>query len=340
MKNDSKKQARAEQVRRDDERFRSLADTAPAMLWVTEPDGAVSFLSRAWYEFTGQTEAAALGDGWLDAVHPDDRAATDSAFCRRPTPTHLPFASSIACAAMTARIVGRSTPGGRVSAPAESSWLRRLGHRHHRAQANRARGAPRPRAARAPERYRAGADLLRRRGPLLRHVQCGVLEVVRVVARGNRRSSDARRARCRRLAHRRPAHREGVRGRAVGVRSRGRLSPRRQALDPCALYAASRRRRRHRRRRVPRHGHHGAQASRRTRALGSPRSSIRPTTRSSARASTASSRPGTAARPSLFGYSAEEAVGQPVMMLIPEERRHEEEKILAAHPQWRIGRAL
>ena len=31
----------------------------------------------------------------------------------------------------------------------------------------------------------------------------------------------------------------------------------------------------------------------------------------------------------LFGYSAEEAVGQPVTMLIPEERRHEEEKILA-----------
>ena len=31
----------------------------------------------------------------------------------------------------------------------------------------------------------------------------------------------------------------------------------------------------------------------------------------------------------LFGYSADEAVGQPVTMLIPEGRRHEEEKILA-----------
>ena len=42
----------------------------------------------------------------------------------------------------------------------------------------------------------------------------------------------------------------------------------------------------------------------------------------------------------LFGYSAEEAVGQPVTMLIPEERRHEEETDPRTHPQWRNGRAL
>jgi PAS domain S-box-containing protein len=64
----------------DDERFRTLADTAPAMLWVTQPDGSCSFLSRAWYEFTGQTEGAALGTGWLDAVHLDDRERSDAAF--------------------------------------------------------------------------------------------------------------------------------------------------------------------------------------------------------------------------------------------------------------------
>ena len=67
----------------------------------------------------------------------------------------------------------------------------------------------------------------------------------------------------------------------------------------------------------------------RTRAPGSLRSSTGPRTRSSPRASTASSRRGIGAPRKLFGYSAEEAVGQPVTMLIPEERRHEEEKILA-----------
>jgi PAS domain S-box-containing protein len=64
----------------EDERFRSLADTAPAMLWVTQPDGSCSFLSRAWYEFTGQSEGASLGGGWLDAVHPGDRERSDAAF--------------------------------------------------------------------------------------------------------------------------------------------------------------------------------------------------------------------------------------------------------------------
>jgi PAS domain-containing protein len=35
-------------------RFRHLADHAPVMVWVTEPDGSCTFLSRSWYDFTGQ----------------------------------------------------------------------------------------------------------------------------------------------------------------------------------------------------------------------------------------------------------------------------------------------
>ncbi len=68
-------------LRESEERFRSFADTAPAMVWVTETSGECSFLSRGWYEFTGQAEESALGVGWLDAVHPDDREATRDA-CR------------------------------------------------------------------------------------------------------------------------------------------------------------------------------------------------------------------------------------------------------------------
>ncbi|HSI32746.1 MAG TPA: PAS domain-containing protein, partial [Tepidisphaeraceae bacterium] len=72
---------RAEDALRDSERrFREMADTAPAMLWVTEPDGYCSFLSRGWYEFTGQTEQEGLGFGWTNAAHPDDREAAGEAF--------------------------------------------------------------------------------------------------------------------------------------------------------------------------------------------------------------------------------------------------------------------
>ena len=65
---------RAEQtLQQSEERFRDFADAAPAILWVTEPDGSCSFISQGWYEFTGQGEDEGLGYGWLDAMHPDDR---------------------------------------------------------------------------------------------------------------------------------------------------------------------------------------------------------------------------------------------------------------------------
>ncbi len=72
---------RSELQRRDSERrFRDMADAAPAMLWITEPDGLCSFLSRGWYEYTGQTVEEGLGYGWTNAAHPDDREAAAIAF--------------------------------------------------------------------------------------------------------------------------------------------------------------------------------------------------------------------------------------------------------------------
>ncbi|MBD8543924.1 PAS domain S-box protein [Oxalobacteraceae sp. CFBP 8761] len=60
---------------RSESRFQDLADAAPAMLWVTEPDGKLSFLSRAWHEFTAQDRGTSLAFGWTAAVHPDERDA-------------------------------------------------------------------------------------------------------------------------------------------------------------------------------------------------------------------------------------------------------------------------
>jgi PAS domain S-box-containing protein len=69
-----------ESLRESEARFRNLADNAPVMVWVTEPDGTCAYLSRSWYEFTGQTPETGLGFGWLDAVHPDDRDWSDEVF--------------------------------------------------------------------------------------------------------------------------------------------------------------------------------------------------------------------------------------------------------------------
>jgi PAS domain S-box-containing protein len=67
-------------LQQSEERFRDFANAAPAMLWVTEPDGSCSFLSQGWYEFTGQGEDEGLGFGWLNAVHPYDREAAGKHF--------------------------------------------------------------------------------------------------------------------------------------------------------------------------------------------------------------------------------------------------------------------
>ncbi|MCM2355775.1 MAG: PAS domain S-box protein, partial [Arenimonas sp.] len=60
--------------------FAEVVDVLPGKLWVTDAQGACTYLSRRWYEVTGQAPAEALGFGWLEATHPDDRARTQSAF--------------------------------------------------------------------------------------------------------------------------------------------------------------------------------------------------------------------------------------------------------------------
>lgn len=71
----------AEELLRENEaRFRLMADASPATLWLTDPDGICIFLSREWYERTGQTEQEALGLGWTNATHPDDQEQAGKAF--------------------------------------------------------------------------------------------------------------------------------------------------------------------------------------------------------------------------------------------------------------------
>ena len=67
-------------LREGEARFRNMADSAPVMIWVTEPDGTCIYLNRRWYEYTGQRDGAGEGLGWLEAVHPDDRPLAEQAF--------------------------------------------------------------------------------------------------------------------------------------------------------------------------------------------------------------------------------------------------------------------
>ena len=66
---------RTAQLSRQDALFRTLAEQAPLPFWTVDPQGAVTFLSRAWYELVGGQPPQWHGTEWLRLLHPDDRDA-------------------------------------------------------------------------------------------------------------------------------------------------------------------------------------------------------------------------------------------------------------------------
>ncbi|MBL6456608.1 PAS domain S-box protein [Belnapia sp. T6] len=61
-------------LRVSEERFRALVATSAATVWTTDAAGLVREDSPSWRSFTGQTLEEWLGTGWLNVVHPADRA--------------------------------------------------------------------------------------------------------------------------------------------------------------------------------------------------------------------------------------------------------------------------
>ena len=53
-----------------------MTENMPQLLWTAAADGAVKYANRSWYAYTGLTPAETYGQGFLTAVHPDDRAET------------------------------------------------------------------------------------------------------------------------------------------------------------------------------------------------------------------------------------------------------------------------
>jgi PAS domain S-box-containing protein len=71
--------AAAERARHDDvvsdseARFRELADTTPALMWMTDSEGDVTFVNEGWQRFTGGEPGAEKGGAFAASAHPDDR---------------------------------------------------------------------------------------------------------------------------------------------------------------------------------------------------------------------------------------------------------------------------
>jgi PAS domain S-box-containing protein len=76
-------------IEETESRFRTMADHAPVLLWMTGLDGLCDFFNETWLAFTGKTREQEFGNGWAEGVHPEDFARCmqvflDAFVARRP----------------------------------------------------------------------------------------------------------------------------------------------------------------------------------------------------------------------------------------------------------------
>jgi PAS domain S-box-containing protein len=67
-----------------------ILDTLPQLVCATGAEGAITFLNRSWYRYTGRRATADLEGLWFTMVHPEDREQVAAAWAAG-VPTREPF---------------------------------------------------------------------------------------------------------------------------------------------------------------------------------------------------------------------------------------------------------
>ncbi|GAB7360920.1 hypothetical protein MBLNU230_g0905t1 [Neophaeotheca triangularis] len=72
--------ARQQETAASEAKYRALANSSPQIVFAVNKSGGITFCNTQWFYYSGQTEAEALGTGFMDYVHPDDLVK-----CRLPS---------------------------------------------------------------------------------------------------------------------------------------------------------------------------------------------------------------------------------------------------------------
>jgi PAS domain S-box-containing protein len=66
-------------LRESEKRFRLVADTTPALIWMCDKEGTVTYLNDRRIDFTGRDLATGFDDTWSKFIHPDDVQSVQTA---------------------------------------------------------------------------------------------------------------------------------------------------------------------------------------------------------------------------------------------------------------------
>ncbi|HZF72662.1 MAG TPA: CheR family methyltransferase, partial [Gemmatimonadaceae bacterium] len=65
-----------EALRESEERFRTVADNVPQVIWTNDARGKANYFNRRWYEYTGLSADESLGPGRQSVIHEEDAPET------------------------------------------------------------------------------------------------------------------------------------------------------------------------------------------------------------------------------------------------------------------------